>query len=108
MRHERTVMIGRNHPAIAGHFPGHPVVPGVVVLDEVIESLQEQYGRSLTIFGLPSVKLSSPLYPDEALTITLESEDPGCALFVCQVGFRLIASGSIQFGPADDSRATMP
>jgi len=108
MKHERTVTVGSDHPAIAGHFPGYPVVPGVVVLDEVIESLQELYERSLTVIGLPSVKLSSPLNPGEALTITVESEDSGCAMFVCRAGSRLIASGSIQFRRAGDARATAP
>ena len=39
MKHERVVSIGPDHPALRGHFPGHPVVPGVLVMDEVIETL---------------------------------------------------------------------
>jgi 3-hydroxymyristoyl/3-hydroxydecanoyl-(acyl carrier protein) dehydratase len=38
MSFERTLTIANDHPALAGHFPGHPVVPGVLVLDEVIET----------------------------------------------------------------------
>lgn len=108
MRHERTVTIGSDHPAIAGHFPGNPVVPGVVVLDEVIQSLREQHGRPLKVIGLPAVKLSSPLRPDEALTISIHTEDPGCATFVCHAGSRPIASGTIQFRHVDDVQATAP
>ena len=36
---ERTLTIPKRHPALSGHFPGHPIVPGVLVLDEVIETL---------------------------------------------------------------------
>jgi 3-hydroxymyristoyl/3-hydroxydecanoyl-(acyl carrier protein) dehydratase len=94
---ERTLTVTKDHPALSGHFPGHPVVPGVVVLDEVIETLKQQYGDSLIVTGLPAVKLSSPLKPEEPLKITIEPEDVETAAFTCRVGSRLVASGSIRF-----------
>jgi 3-hydroxymyristoyl/3-hydroxydecanoyl-(acyl carrier protein) dehydratase len=97
MSFERTLTITNDHPALPGHFPGHPVVPGVVVLDEVIETLKSHYGNAVVITGLPAVKLSSPLQPEELLTIAIESEDSGRAVFTCRVGSRLIASGTIHF-----------
>ena len=100
MNLERTLRISSDHPALPGHFPGHPIVPGVVVLDEVIETLKRRYGGGLVITGLPAVKLSSPLKPEEPLMITIESAesaDVGRAAFTCRVGSRLIASGSIHF-----------
>lgn len=109
MNYERTLAISKDHPALPGHFPGRPVVPGVVVLDEVIETLKEQYRqRAVVITGLPSVKLSSPLFPEEQLTIRVEPEDPETAAFTCRVGNRLIASGSIRFRLADGGRADRP
>lgn len=97
MSFERTVTIGKDHPALPGHFPGHPIVPGVVVLDEVIETLKFHYGQALVVTALPAVKLSSPLQPDEPLTIAIESQQSGTAAFTCRVGSRLIASGSVHF-----------
>ncbi len=97
MSFERTLTIANDHPALAGHFPGHPVVPGVLVLDEVIEKLRHRYGQALVVTGLPAVKLSSPLKPEESLVITIEPEDAETAAFTCRVGGRLIASGSIRF-----------
>lgn len=108
MNYERTLAISKDHPALPGHFPGHPVVPGVLLLDEVIETLKEQYRQRLVVTGLPSVKLSSPLLPEELLTIRIEPEDPETAAFTCRVGNRLIASGSIRFRLLDGSQACRP
>jgi len=97
MNVERTLTIPTDHPALPKHFPNHPIVPGVVVLDEVIETLKRRYGGQLLVTGLPAVKLSSPLRPEEPLVIAIESVDAGTAAFTCRVGSRLIASGSIHF-----------
>lgn len=108
MTHERTVAISKDHPALPGHFPGRPIVPGVVVLDEVVETLKEEYGQGLVVTGLPAVKLSSPLLPEELLTITVEPEDSETVAFTCRVGHRLIASGSIRFFLPGGRRASRP
>lgn len=111
MTYERTLAISKDHPALPGHFPGHPVVPGVLVLDAVIEMLREQHGQNgqrLVVTGLPSVKLSSPLLPEELLTIRVEPEDLETAAFTCKVGNRLVASGSIRFQLLDGNRAGRP
>ena len=97
MNVERTLTIAKDHPALAGHFPGHPIVPGVLVLDEVIETLKHLHGDAVVVTELPAVKLSSPLRPEEPLLITIESEGSSAAVFACRVGSRLIASGSIRF-----------
>jgi 3-hydroxyacyl-[acyl-carrier-protein] dehydratase len=103
MIYERTLVISKDHPALPGHFPGHPVVPGILVLDEVIETLKEEHGQDLIVIGLPSVKLSSPLLPEEVLTITVEPEDLETAAFACRVGARIVASGSIRFRLGSES-----
>jgi 3-hydroxymyristoyl/3-hydroxydecanoyl-(acyl carrier protein) dehydratase len=102
---DRTLTIGKDHPALPGHFPGHPVVPGVVILDEVIETLRQRHGDSLTVTGVPAVKLCSPLRPDEPLMIMIESEDGETAAFTCRVGSRVIASGSVRFRLPDRSHS---
>lgn len=108
MTNERAVTIGPDHPSLAGHFPGHPIVPGVLVMDEVIETLRECCGRDLIVTGLPSVKLSSPLLPGERLLIEIAQEGADSAVFTCWVGHRIVAAGSIRFRLPADDRAMTP
>jgi 3-hydroxyacyl-[acyl-carrier-protein] dehydratase len=39
-----TLRIEPGHPALAGHFPGAPVLPGVVLLDETLRALERADG----------------------------------------------------------------
>lgn len=105
MVHERVVSISHDHPSLAGHFPGYPIVPGVVLLNEVLDTLRRGAAAALMVTGLPIVKFSSPLRPGEAMTIRVNEHETTLATFSCQVDGRLIASGSIEFRPGTAARA---
>ncbi|RYZ69017.1 MAG: hypothetical protein EOP91_16325, partial [Lysobacteraceae bacterium] len=60
--------IPENHPSLPGHFPGSPIVPGVVVLDRVIEAIEATTGP-LPPLRLPQVKFLKPLLPGQAADI---------------------------------------
>ena len=97
MVHERVLSISHDHPSLAGHFPGYPVVPGVVLLNEVLDTLRRGSTASLLVTGLSMVKFTSPLRPGEFVTIRVDEEGAGRATFSCQVDTRLVASGAIEF-----------
>jgi 3-hydroxyacyl-[acyl-carrier-protein] dehydratase len=97
MGFERTVTIGADHPSLAGHFPGHPVVPGVVMLGEIMNAIREMAKGTIEFVGMPSAKFISPLNPGEPLTIRLDQQGDGTTEFTCTTGSRLIASGSLQY-----------
>lgn len=42
---EFAIRIPPTHPALPGHFPGNPVVPGVLLLDHLFAGLQAETGR---------------------------------------------------------------
>jgi len=66
--------VGANHAAIPGHFPGHPVVPGVVLLERVIRAVARSYPDA-AITRIEHVKFLEVLRPDETFEIALSIDD---------------------------------
>jgi len=90
-------LIRADHPSLPGHFPGAPLVPGVVILDEVVAALGEwQQNSQLSSFR--SVKFLAPLKPDQPFTISLSatSENAGKVSFCCRVEERVIVEGRLE------------
>jgi len=88
-----TFRIGADHPSLPGHFPGRPVVPGVVLLDRVAAALERWRGQGIA--ALAQVKFAAPLLPDEDAVLTLDAA--GTRLrFRVMSGDVLIASGDIE------------
>jgi len=84
-----------SHPALAGHFPGDPVVPGAWLLALVERAARQQFGDGLQIVGMPDASFRSPLKPEDRFRIVLDriAQD--------RVGFRiegeaaLVADGTL-------------
>ncbi|MHB8348427.1 MAG: hypothetical protein ACYDHM_14945 [Acidiferrobacterales bacterium] len=85
------------HPALAGHFPGNPVVPGVVILDEVLRAVSGFLARPVRTTGLPSVKFFAPLAPGEEFEIVFESKGRGRAGFAVRSSARTFAAGVVTY-----------
>ncbi len=108
MESERIVTIGADHPSLAGHFPGYPVVPGVVMLGEIMSAIRETTKENIECVGMPMAKFISPLTPGEPLSIRWDQHADGTTAFTCTTGSRLIASGCLRYRiiadkPAGDS-----
>lgn len=95
MEHTEDSIIDAGHPALAGHFPGQPVVPGVVLLEQVLHAVSRA-GIDMPVTVLPQVKFIAPLYPMQAFTIHLRSDRPGRLRFECLREGEVIASGLLQ------------
>jgi 3-hydroxymyristoyl/3-hydroxydecanoyl-(acyl carrier protein) dehydratase len=100
---EATFTIAADHPALAGHFPGNPIVPGVLVLEHVQQMLEADIGP-VRLTSLPQVKFLSPLRPGEPCAVAFTQLAGGSAQFDCHSGTRAIARGSLRF-EADAGRA---
>jgi 3-hydroxymyristoyl/3-hydroxydecanoyl-(acyl carrier protein) dehydratase len=85
--------IAAAHAALPGHFPGRPVVPGVVLLDRIAAALERWRGARIT--GLPQVKFLRPLLPDQAAEVVLE-DDGKSIRFRIMHAQATIASGNVE------------
>jgi 3-hydroxyacyl-[acyl-carrier-protein] dehydratase len=89
--------IDADHPALAGHFPGAPVTPGVWLLDRVIAEVQAASGRR--VGAVAQAKFVAALLPQERAEVRCEFDG-------ARVAFRIrvqrggtavaIATGSLQ------------
>ena len=84
-----------DHPALAGHFPGTPILPGVVLLDVALKIIAEARGLPLDLCEISSVKFLSPASPGDELEIRHSLLASGTLRFDIMAGTRKIASGSI-------------
>lgn len=52
-----------DHPVFAGHFPGQPIVPGVVLLDRAILFGEMLLGKKVASWQVGNAKFLSPVLP---------------------------------------------
>jgi len=89
--------IRADHPSLSGHFPDKPIVPGVVILDEVAAVLVE-WRKDCQLTGIPAVKFLLPLKPEQSFTIllTMAKGNETNVDFSCRVQDRMIVEGRLQ------------
>jgi 3-hydroxymyristoyl/3-hydroxydecanoyl-(acyl carrier protein) dehydratase len=83
------------HPAFPGHFPGRPIVPGVVLLDQAILFAETLLGKQVDRWQVGNAKFLSPVGPAETLVFSLQPTPRGAIAFTVKSGERDVASGSL-------------
>jgi 3-hydroxymyristoyl/3-hydroxydecanoyl-(acyl carrier protein) dehydratase len=97
MTFETSRRIPADHPSLAGHFPGSPIVPGVVVLDEVAAALTQRRKGSRLI-GISFVKFLTPIKPGQSFTIQFDAPENAQIDFCCRVDGRVVVEGRLEIG----------
>lgn len=59
------VKLNPGHPVYQGHFPGHPVVPGVCLLQLIKECVEDIRQQKLQVTQVSSCKFLSAINPIE-------------------------------------------
>lgn len=66
------IALDAGHPIYAGHFPGNPITPGVVILQIVSELAERALGRGLQAREFVNVKYLAVLSPAEHPRVAVE------------------------------------
>jgi acyl-coenzyme A synthetase/AMP-(fatty) acid ligase len=72
---ERSCRVPTDLVCLPGHFPGAPVVPGVLQLDWALEMAASLYGRAPRVIELESLKFLVTLRPGDAFRIQIRAVD---------------------------------
>jgi 3-hydroxyacyl-[acyl-carrier-protein] dehydratase len=65
------ISVASAHPALPGHFPGRPIVPGVLLLDQVLTGVAGELQRPVSV--LKQVKFAAPMLPGEIAMVACEA-----------------------------------
>jgi 3-hydroxymyristoyl/3-hydroxydecanoyl-(acyl carrier protein) dehydratase len=91
--HSITLAFADPHPACEGHFPDAPVVPAVVLLDEVMRALAACTPKALTV---GAAKFLAPVRPGQILELSHEAQAGGELRFTLRCGPVIVASGLLR------------
>lgn len=88
-----TLQFSVDHPTAPGHFPDNPIIPGALLLAEVLQVIGDAAGKGFVPFDVISVKFQHPVRPGDNVDI---SYSPAALMnFKCTVTGVLVMSGVI-------------
>jgi len=68
-----------NEPFFQGHFPGHPIMPGVLILEAMAQvggcgalNAEENLGKLAYFLGINNAKFRKPVVPGDTLRIEVD------------------------------------
>lgn len=86
-------VVSADHPSLPGHFPGHPIVPGVVILEWIVADLTARTGARAV--GVKRMKFIRPLAPGEEFSVEWGEPQKGGIRFSVKAGSEMLASGQL-------------
>ena len=99
----RPLSVDRTHSSLPGHFPGMPVVPGVVFLSYILGELARQI-PAVEVAGIRKLKFLRILLPEHGFRVEFATPVAGSLRFKCWRTTDLQATGLV---PGEDAAAEL-
>lgn len=97
------IEIPPDSPFFAGHFPGHPILPGIAHLALVAALV----GGGRPLAEVRTLKLRKPVLPGDVLDLSLEETD-GLVRFEIRRGEETVSNGVLRLGEEEAEVAEAP
>lgn len=94
-RWQLDLSVGHGHPCLPGHFPSEPIVPGVLLLDEVLHLLSGEADH----WHIEQVKFHRVVRPEEPLTLRVQRQSDGHYAFEVLNERRVVSTGLLLAQP---------
>lgn len=88
-----TLQFAANHPCGAGHFPGNPIIPGALLLNEVLTCIAGQLAFDNSTWQVKSAKFPQSVRPGDTVHIDYTKTANGEIRFECTVSNNKVMSG---------------
>lgn len=102
-----------NEPFFQGHFPGNPIMPGVLIVEAMAQvgavavlSLEENKEKLAVFTGIDKVRFKKQVKPGDTLRMEVElismRRGIGKAEAIAYVGDEVACKGTLMFGLVDN------
>lgn len=78
----KTWSLPPEHPVFHGHFPGNPIVPGVMLLEWVLDEVAHTLSRRPSQLRIREAKFFTPLAPAQLAELRCEMAERRCSFSV--------------------------
>lgn len=107
-----------NEPFFQGHFPGNPIMPGVLIVEALAQvgcvamlTLEENKGKLGVFAGIDQIRFRQQIVPGDVLRLEVEilalKRGIGKGKVVASVGDKIAAEGELMFALIEPKKAVI-
>ena len=101
-----SIAFAADHPCGPGHFPGNPIIPGALLLSEVLARIASDLKVDNIVWNINSAKFPRSVRPGDRVNIQYKSVAQHEVSFDCRVHEGKVLSGTARYQPAPDDKGT--